>query len=153
MVPMRARNGVEATLVRERSLTNPERVMVEFFPTGEEPSSVTTLSGLARSRHVFPRAARASQPWAEGCNPVGIERPQAGGCNLFEIETINLYDHFWLIGLPPDKNAAAPSPMDHSKPSRCHRLPPRAELSSSRPKAHSCIPEGSSDRSPWPRIP
>src|SRR5207249_8809772 len=44
--------------VRERSLTNPERVMAEFFPTGEEPGSGTTLPGLVRSRNVFHRVSR-----------------------------------------------------------------------------------------------
>ena len=134
--PRVARN--ELPWVRERSLTNPERVMAEFFPAREEPSSSTTHSGLARSRHVFPRVARASQPWAEGCNPFRIERRQPGGCNPFEIETINLYDHFCLIGLPPDKNAAAPSPMYRLRLSRCH-LPARlAKLSNSDPKTDFC---------------
>ena len=44
-----------------------------------------TLSGLIGSLFRVPRVARSSQPWAERCNPFGIERdgpvarPQRGG--------------------------------------------------------------------------
>ena len=44
-----------------------------------------TLSGLMGLLFVSPRVARSSQPWAERCNPFGIERdgpvarPQRGG--------------------------------------------------------------------------
>ena len=33
-----------------------------------------TLSGLMGLLFVSPRVARSSQPWAERCNPFGIER-------------------------------------------------------------------------------
>ena len=40
--------------------------------------SAATLSGLTRFSSSSPRVARASQPWAEGCDPFGIAVTERG---------------------------------------------------------------------------
>src|SRR2546427_12047432 len=49
--------------------------MRQFYGAAErQDERAATLSGLMGLLFVSPRVARSSQPWAERCNPFGIER-------------------------------------------------------------------------------
>src|SRR5881409_2838488 len=48
--------------------------MRQVMESRNAKTSAATLSGLMRLLLVSPRVARSSQPWAERCNPFGIER-------------------------------------------------------------------------------
>src|SRR5208282_3695074 len=53
-----------------RTVVNPKAWRRERTGRGGD----ATLSGLMALSMIEPRVARASQPWAEGCNPFGIDQ-------------------------------------------------------------------------------
>src|SRR6059036_1251828 len=80
-----------------------------------------TLSGLMGLLFVSPRVARSSQPWAERCNPFGIEptalrrkvsgiRPETCATTLFTALLAALTALLCLIGCKGRPPAPGPAP-------------------------------------------